>query len=160
VCLAFLIAHCLRVYVQRGADISVAQFSTIHSRSHTLACPLLHFCADPTNFNTFPSLHSICIRTASAAAGGFLLTAFSNACTHPVFRSTLLTKGASEKALRFIRQDQSSQLHGTLFSSISSRSVFTSFSSASLRRRSQAAQYQSTGCMSTQAISNSTQSSG
>jgi hypothetical protein len=51
----------------------------------------------PANFNTSPSLHSICIRPASAAPAAFLLTAFSNARHNPLFRSTLLTKGAPPK---------------------------------------------------------------
>lgn len=60
-----------------------------------------------------------------------------------------------------IRQDQSSQLHDKLFPSISSMIFFTSFSSASLRRRSQAAPHQIIGyCMSTQATSTTTQALG
>jgi hypothetical protein len=60
-----------------------------------------------------------------------------------------------------IRQAQSSQLQGTLFPSISFMIFVTSFSSASLRRRSQSTQYRITGyCMSTQTTSNTTQALG
>jgi hypothetical protein len=60
-----------------------------------------------------------------------------------------------------IRQGQSSQLHGKLFPSISSMIFLTSFSSASLRRRSQTAPYQIIGyCMSTQTTSSAAQALG
>src|ERR1700733_6759801 len=60
-----------------------------------------------------------------------------------------------------LRRGQSSQLQDMLFPSISSMIFFTSFSSASLRRRSQTAPYQITGyCMSAQATSTTTQALG
>jgi hypothetical protein len=76
---------------------SVPAFSTIDSPSHALDSLHLRFRADSgrlqhlslTPFN----LHKARVRRAS----GFLLTAFSNARPHPLFCSTLLTKGAPPK---------------------------------------------------------------
>jgi hypothetical protein len=41
--------------------------SSIDSCSYILACPSSAFVPTPANFNPSPSLHSICIRPASAA---------------------------------------------------------------------------------------------
>jgi hypothetical protein len=54
----------------------------------------------------------------------------------------------------------STELHGAPYPFISSRIFVTSFSSVSLRRRSQAAPNHSTGCMSTHTTSNAIQSLG
>ncbi len=51
-----------------------------------------------SNFNTSPSLYSICIWPCVRRASGFLLTAFANARSNLLFHSALLlTKGAPPK---------------------------------------------------------------
>jgi hypothetical protein len=77
--------------------LSIPSFSNIDSRFHTLARPLLYFRAhscQPQHLSLAPfNLHKPRVRRAS----GFLLTAFSNARPNPLFRSTLITKGAPPK---------------------------------------------------------------
>ena len=77
--------------------LSITPFSNIDSRFHTLARPLLYFCAhscQPQHLSLAPfNLHKARVRRAS----GFLLTAFSNARPNPLFRSTLITKDAPPK---------------------------------------------------------------
>jgi hypothetical protein len=71
-----------------------ARLPTVFDHRLRLADLFLRFRATPANFNTSPSLHSICIRPASAAPASSFRRLFRRRGLNSMFRSNMLTRAA------------------------------------------------------------------